>query len=193
MMEGLIKIAPKNIKEFNGRKTISFQIEGQANWYSFEAEEEILKTAIPLITKGSKVSFTPDNFNTCTDLQILQTAVTQNNNHQPSEKWKDELISFDKLLEAGHNRGIKSITTNLIQLDLEKKFALFKAVIILKDDSVFEGHGDASPINVGTLIAPHFIRMAETRAIARALRFATDNAKTCEVELNSGIDEDGFL
>ena len=32
------------------------------------------------------------------------------------------------------------------------------------------------------MIKPHFIRMAETRAIARALRWATNNAKVAEEE-----------
>jgi hypothetical protein len=46
----------------------------------------------------------------------------------------------------------------------------------------FNGIGDAGPGNVNRMIAPHVIRMAETRAIGRALRFAT-NAPTLAEEL----------
>ena len=46
----------------------------------------------------------------------------------------------------------------------------------------FSGIGDANPENVGKQIVPHIIRMAETRAIARALRVGTDIAYTCDVE-----------
>ena len=51
----------------------------------------------------------------------------------------------------------------------------------------FQAVGDASVDNVGDEIAPHLVRMAETRAIVRALRWATNSASTAEEE----IDADG--
>lgn len=47
----------------------------------------------------------------------------------------------------------------------------------------FTGLGDASPANVGRSIAPHLIRMAETRALARALRLATRSEYTAREEI----------
>jgi hypothetical protein len=73
-------------------------------------------------------------------------------------------------------------------VNVEKKFALFKAEITLvnqegKKMQVFNGHGDATSENVtGDFIKPHFIRMAETRAIARALRWYTNKAGSCAEE-----------
>jgi len=49
--------------------------------------------------------------------------------------------------------------------------------------ATFHGLGDTSPDNVNEWIAPHLIRMAETRAVARAFRFATNVSMTAYEEL----------
>ncbi|GAH86573.1 unnamed protein product, partial [marine sediment metagenome] len=71
------------------------------------------------------------------------------------------------------------IQTEKIEIDLENKYALFRAIVTGKNGT-FEAHGDATSENVGDFIKPHFIRMAETRAIARALRWYTNNIKGVE-------------
>ena len=79
-------------------------------------------------------------------------------------------------------------------IDVEKKFALFKAIVTL-NGMTFTGHGDATSDNIdNAAIGKHFIRMAETRAIVRALRFATNDAR-CAVEEteDSGIKEDSTM
>lgn len=48
----------------------------------------------------------------------------------------------------------------------------------------FSGIGDASPNSVNSRIVPHIIRMAETRANARALRILTDVGMTALEELD---------
>ena len=88
----------------------------------------------------------------------------------------DDIIDFGTLLKAAHEKGLTSIKTQLLSIDLEKKYALFKAVAESKIGT-FEAHGDATSENVtGSYIKPHWIRMAETRAICRALRWLTNNA-----------------
>ena len=55
-------------------------------------------------------------------------------------------------------------------------------------NGVFSGYGDASAANVGRMIAPHIIRMAETRAVARALRLACNIGMTSREELGGSDD-----
>src|SRR6185369_13174248 len=54
----------------------------------------------------------------------------------------------------------------------------------------FEGIGDADPGNVEDFIAPHLIRVAETRAKARALRDAVNCGVVSSEELD-GVSLDG--
>ena len=99
-------------------------------------------------------------------------------------KWTEDIVDFEQLLSDAHNKfkDKLSIRTELIHIDWEKKNALFKASVQV-GDLIFEGHGDATAENVtGDFIKPHYIRMAESRAIVRALRWATNNATCAEEE-----------
>ncbi len=109
-----------------------------------------------------------------------------------SSKWEDDIVSFEVLLTAAHKKANDAgfglnIKTSVIRddagkplINLKEKFAVFKARVFLTDKGKviqsFEGHGDVTDTNVkGENIKPHFIRMAETRAIVRALRWYTNN------------------
>ena len=71
-------------------------------------------------------------------------------------------------------------------IDLEQGIAVFKATVTT-DKGVFEEWGDCTPYNVSKNIKPHFIRVAATRAKARALRDAVNVGFTCfeEMDLSS--------
>lgn len=101
-----------------------------------------------------------------------------------------QYVLFAGLLDEAHNRGLKGIDTDLIQVpdDSNGNVAVVKATVRMEDDRVFSGIGDASPANVGRNIAPHVIRMAETRAKARALRDAVNVGATALEELSDGDD-----
>jgi hypothetical protein len=82
-------------------------------------------------------------------------------------------VKYAGILKLAHAMGLQTINTDLVQLDLEKPMAIFKATITAKTkDGItsFTGYGDATPKNVSNMVAPHMIRVAETRAKARALR-----------------------
>ena len=109
----------------------------------------------------------------------------------------NDYITYKGLLAIAHDEGLKSINTELISLDkdtVEKEkdgkiyitsasgLCIFKATVS-GENGTYSAYGDASPKNVGKMIAPHLIRMAETRAIARALRSYTGCGYTARQEL----------
>ena len=97
---------------------------------------------------------------------------------------------FAGLLDEAHSRGLRGIDTELIQVpdDANGSVAIVKATCEMDDGRRFSGIGDASPENVGRNIVPHLIRMAETRAKARALRDAVNVGATALEELSDGDD-----
>jgi hypothetical protein len=93
-------------------------------------------------------------------------------------------VLYAGLLDLAHERGLKSITTTLVQVpnEMNGMMAICHATVET-DQGTFTGLGDASPSNVTRMMAPHLIRMAETRAKARALRDAVNVGVTALEEL----------
>ena len=93
-----------------------------------------------------------------------------------------EFVTYEGLLDEAHKRGLSCIETEMVQYDGSE--CIFKAIVALngKDGlKTFTGYGDTSASNVNKMIQPHKIRMAETRAKARALRDAC-NIGMCSVD-----------
>lgn len=86
-----------------------------------------------------------------------------------------EVVTYPGLLSKAHDEGLVRIRTHLVQAPTEANgmTAIIKAVVDIGKGR-FDGIGDASPENVNSFIVPHLIRMAETRAKARALRDAVN-------------------
>lgn len=99
-------------------------------------------------------------------------------------------VLYAGLLDLAHAAGLKAIRTRLLQNPLEENnwTTIVHAEVELADGRVFSGIGDANEKNVGRTIAPHAIRMAETRAKARALRDALNIGAISLEEL--GDDDD---
>ena len=100
------------------------------------------------------------------------------------ERQGKRFVLYAGLLEEAHSRGLRSIETELLQVPEKEngEVAIVRASI-RTEEGKFAGIGDASPQNVNRTIAPHLIRMAETRAKARALRDAINVGVTAFEEL----------
>lgn len=90
-----------------------------------------------------------------------------------------EFVTHEGLLETAHNNGLERIKSELIIND--GGLIVFKATVFMSGNKIYEAHGDADDKNVGTHIKLHKLRMAETRAVNRALRFAT-NIGMCSID-----------
>lgn len=101
------------------------------------------------------------------------------------QKWivnrqgKDMILSSG-LVHLAHEAGLVEIKTKLLQYPSQENggTCYFRAKVTLHDGDdgrcTFTGHADANAGNVGAMVKLHLPRMAETRAINRALRFALD-------------------
>jgi hypothetical protein len=88
-----------------------------------------------------------------------------------------DFVTYEGLLDEAHAKGLRSIRTQLVQIPTEANgnVAICTAEIEMADEGqirTFTGIGDANPRNVSRNVAAHLVRMAETRAKARALRDA---------------------
>ena len=101
-----------------------------------------------------------------------------------------DFVLYAGLLDQAHQEGLKAITTALVQIpnELNGMVAICHATVET-EKGTFTGLGDASPTNVTRMMAPHLIRMAETRAKARALRDAVNVGVTAVEELEDSESE----
>lgn len=105
-------------------------------------------------------------------------------------------VTYVGLLDAAHKQGLREISTEILQFPSagNDDTCIVRATVQLERRSdgsegacLFTGIGDANPKNVSRNIAPHAIRMAETRAKARALRDALN--VTAELDDDAQADE----
>jgi hypothetical protein len=94
-------------------------------------------------------------------------------NGEPSAQ--KETIAYAEILKIAHDEGLKSIQTEILlqPSDENGRHCIVKATVETERGH-YEGLGDADPGNVEDFLAPHLIRVAETRAKARALRDAVN-------------------
>jgi hypothetical protein len=98
-------------------------------------------------------------------------------------------VLYAGLLDLAHERGLRSVTTTLVQIPSEVNgLTAICHATVETETGTFTGLGDASPENVSRMMTPHLIRMAETRAKARALRDAVNVGVTALEELGD-LDE----
>ena len=150
-------------------------------WYNTKGEPEALQGLMDtIIQKGNIIEFDYENG--------LATKFTLKEKSPEKESFTEDMTTFEDLLNDAHEKfeGNFSVKTEMIENDWEKQRAIFKATVEVQGVGIFEAYGDATQDNCGDMVKKHYIRMAETRGICRALRWATNNAKAAEEETENG-------
>jgi predicted nucleic acid-binding Zn finger protein len=103
-----------------------------------------------------------------------------------------EFVLYTGLLDLAHQRGIRKVIVEPVQYPTKdnKMEAICRATIESQDGQTFIEIADANPLNVNRMVAEHILRVAATRAKARALRDMTNIGMTCLEELGDFDDDD---
>ena len=104
-------------------------------------------------------------------------------------KGKDFVV-YAGLLDLAHQKGLQSVMVDGLQYPTKDNGfeAICKATVESKTGEVFVELGDSNPKNTNKMVVNHILRMAATRAKARALRDFTNIGMTCLEELGD-LDE----
>ena len=121
---------------------------------------------------------------------IRNVEVVKTEKPKLDERWISEIegrefVKYPGLLDLGHQKGIMKIDVDPLQYPTKDNgmFAICKALVVSEDGRIFTDVGDANPENCSSKVRKHLLRMASTRAIARALRSYTNIGMTCLEEL----------
>lgn len=102
-----------------------------------------------------------------------------------------EVATYAGILALAHDEGLRSIATTLVQSPTKENGMVAIATAMVRTNrGEFTGIGDADPSNVNSKIVRHLIRMAETRAKARALRDAVNIGIVSLEELGDMAEEE---
>ena len=101
-----------------------------------------------------------------------------------------DFVRYVGLLDLSHKKGLIKLDVEIIQYPTKENGneAICRAVAETMGGGRFSDIGDASPLNTDKPISAHILRMASTRAKARALRDLTNIGMTCLEELGD-LDE----
>jgi hypothetical protein len=173
----------KDSVDSKGEGSVGFLTEEEENrWYNVKAKPEVLNGILEtVIGKGNVIEFEIEN-------GFPKNFTLKEKAAEKQGDFTDDMTTFEDLLNDAHTKfdGNISIRTELIHNDWEKKQAIVKATVEIIGTGVYQAYGDATQENCVQMVQKHWIRMAETRAIARALRWATNNAKAATEETETG-------
>ncbi len=177
-------------------KTAGLMFEDEPDvWYNPDSESPELKQIVLSVKRGSTVELQVDDQRNFYDIKVIEHGVDNNNYQKSNSSVSDDhivmlqgkkFITHAGLLDKAHKIGLKGISTEMVSSD--GGFFVFKATVYIDNKGgnakLFSAYGDAGPDSVGRNILPHALRMAETRAVNRALRFATNIGMTSTDEMN---------
>ncbi|MGJ0848149.1 hypothetical protein ACR77J_15775 [Tissierella praeacuta] len=100
-----------------------------------------------------------------------------------------DFVTYEGLLDLAHQKGLKSIEVVLIQIPTKENDMTAICMATAKtENEIYTDIGDANFTSVNKNIAPHIVRMASTRAKARALRDLTNVGMTAIEELGESTE-----
>jgi hypothetical protein len=106
-----------------------------------------------------------------------------------------EFVVYAGLLDLAHQKGLIKMSVDILQYPTPENghMAIAKAQAESRLGEIYVDVGDATPTNCNAKVAKHLLRMASTRAKARALRDFTNIGMTCLEELGdfNDITEEG--
>jgi hypothetical protein len=96
-----------------------------------------------------------------------------------------DFVIYAGLLDVAHQKHLINVDVEILQFpsDENKQTAICKARVETVDGKKFSDIGDANPQNCNSKVAKHLIRMASTRAKARAFRDMDNIGMTALEEL----------
>jgi hypothetical protein len=164
-------------------------------WYYVESEEGKICYKVSFVSETEYFcncadfakGFKNDETFKCKHVLAVMSSVTEGNseNIRYLERWRPKLdesfikkiddkdfVLYAGLLDVAHQKNLISVDVELIQFpsDENKQTAICKATVKTFDGKTFSDIGDACPLNCNSKVARHLIRMASTRAKARAFR-----------------------
>jgi len=164
-------------------------------WYYVESEEGKICYKVSFVSETEYFcncadfakGFKNDESFKCKHVLAVMSSVTEGNseNIHYLERWKPKLdesfikkiddkdfVLYAGLLDVAHQKNLISVDVELIQFpsDENKQTAICKATVKTFDGKTFSDIGDSNPQNCNSKVARHLIRMASTRAKARAFR-----------------------
>jgi hypothetical protein len=105
------------------------------------------------------------------------------------ERQGRSFVLYAGLLDLAHTQGLRAIRTRLLQVPADDNgLTAIVSAEVETDRGTFSGIGDANPANVSRMMLTCTIRLAETRAKARALRDAVNVGVTAFEELGEQDD-----
>jgi len=97
-----------------------------------------------------------------------------------------DFVYYAGLLDLAHQKNLLKMEVETLQFPSSENAhtAICKAIAQTSFGGIFSDIGDANPSNCNSKVAKHLLRMASTRAKARALRDLTNIGITCLEELS---------
>ena len=100
-------------------------------------------------------------------------------------------VLYAGLLDLAHQSGLVQLLFSMLQSPNDNNgwTCIMHARTVWDDGRVFEEIGDSTPQNTTRMVADHYIRVAATRAKARALRDALNIKMLASVEVGDDDDD----